>query len=404
MNVLLPGLGGLVAGLLLGMLLQTWRGSRGGGNGSLVPAADNLPPQLGNRYFRGINYLLNEQPDKALEVFLQLADVTPDTVDTHLALGNLFRRRGEMDNAIRCHQNIIQNPDLSEKTRQAATLELGEDYLRAGLLDRAEELFTSLADQKILTSVALQRLLEIFQQEKEWQHAIQVARQHEKISGQSNRRLIAHFYCQLAEENRAENNLQAAMKWLDQAEQSDRQCARISIMRAEMSAEQQHHEEVIRHYQQALRLDANSFPLLIDQLMEAYRQTGSEAQALEFLQHWLQQHSNTSAVIHLLALCEQLDRLDLLAEVLDDQMRQHPTVGKMHALLRLRASTGSSSSRDIPTEDISGLLQPLLEKLLQRRDGYQCRNCGLAGQTHHWHCPSCRQWDSTEPVSGSLGE
>ncbi len=399
MNVLLPGLSGLAVGLLLGVLLQSWRVARTQRTGLIDKAADNLQSQLGNRYFRGINYLLNEQPDKALEVFLQLADVTPDTVDTHLALGNLFRRRGEMDNAIRCHQNIIQNPDLSEKTRQAATLELGEDYLRAGVLDRAEELFTSLADQKILTTVALQRLLEIFQQEKEWLHAIQVARQHEKISGESKRRLIAHFYCQLADEKRSEGHMLEAEQLLDKASASDPHCARISIMRAEMSAEQQRYDQVIGHFHKALQIDDDVFPLIIDRLIAAYRHTGAESEALQFLLEWLQHHSNTSAVIHLLTLCEQLGRMDLLSPVLDRQLQQHPTVGKMHALLRLRASAAETDA-----DGITGLLQPLLDKLLLRRDGYQCRNCGLSGQTHHWYCPSCRQWDTTVPVSGSLGE
>jgi len=399
MNALLPGLIGLAAGMLLGVMWQNWRTRHASQHGELDDAASKLPVQLGNRYFRGINYLLNEQPDKALEVFLQLAEVTPETVDTHLALGNLFRRRGEMDNAIRCHQNIIQNSELSSKTRQAATLELGEDYLRAGLLDRAEELFTSLADEKMLTTVALERLLEIFQQEQEWQHAVQVAHQHEKISGVSNHRLIAHFYCQLAEQQRAEGKPKNAENWLGKAAASDRQCARVCIIRAGMSADEQRYADVIRHYQQALSIDAGIFPLIIDALMFAYRQTGEEQAALVFLQQWLQQHSNTSGVIHLLELCEQLGRLDLLADLLHDQMLEHPTVGKMHALLRLRESTSKPGQ-----EDFAHLLQPLLDKLLQRRDGYQCRNCGLAGQTHHWHCPSCRQWDTTEPVSGSLGE
>ena len=399
MNALLPGLIGLAAGMLLGVMWQNWRTRHATQHGELDDAASKLPVQLGNRYFRGINYLLNEQPDKALEVFLQLAEVTPETVDTHLALGNLFRRRGEMDNAIRCHQNIIQNSELSSKTRQAATLELGEDYLRAGLLDRAEELFTSLADEKMLTTVALERLLEIFQQEQEWQHAVQVARQHEKISGVSNHRLIAHFFCQLAEQQRAEGKPEDAETWLVKAAASDRYCARVCIIRAEMSADEQRYADVIRHYQQALSIDPGMFPLIVDALMFAYRQTGEEQAALEFLQQWLQQHSNTSAVIHLLELCEQLGRLDLLADLLHDQMLEHPTVGKMHALLRLRETTSEQGQ-----EDFARLLQPLLDKLLQRRDGYQCRNCGLAGQTHHWHCPSCRQWDTTEPVSGSLGE
>ncbi len=404
MNQLLPGFIGLAIGLLLGLLSYpawrtTFRRWRDGRLTDILQRSDNLPVQLGNRYFRGINYLLNEQPDKALEVFLQLADVTPDTVDTHLALGNLFRRRGEMDNAIRCHQNIIENEELSDKTRQAATLELGEDYLRAGLLDRAEELFTSLADQKILTGVALQRLLEIFQQEKEWLHAAQAARQHEKISGESNHRLIAHFYCQLAEEQRALAATDQALELLDKAAAADPDCARISIIRAEMSADQKQYAQVIAYYRQALDIDANCFPLVIDALIEAYRNIDAAEDALQLIQDWLQQHSNTSAVIHLLSLCEQLDRMELLAEVLDKQMDEHPTAGKMYALLRLR-----ESSADTADADIIGMLKPLLEKLLQRRDGYQCRICGLAGQTHHWHCPSCRHWDSTEPVSGSLGE
>ena len=141
--------------------------------------------ELSSSYFRGLNYLLNEQPDKAIEVFLKLAEFNRDTVETHLALGNLFRRRGEVDRAIRVHQHLIARPNLSNEEKTIALLELGEDYMRAGLLDRAETLFTDLVAMDAQVPSALKHLISIYQHEKDWDKAIDHARRIEKISGES---------------------------------------------------------------------------------------------------------------------------------------------------------------------------------------------------------------------------
>jgi lipopolysaccharide biosynthesis regulator YciM len=152
-----------------------------------------------NRYFQGLNYLLDEQPDKAIAVFIEMAEVTADTVETHLALGSLFRRRGEVERAIRVHQNIISKPGLDERQKTRALLELGEDYMRAGLFDRAENLFKELTERESHTPSALRHLLDIYQQEKDWQQALQQAQQLEAVTDEKMGLVMAHFCCEMAE-------------------------------------------------------------------------------------------------------------------------------------------------------------------------------------------------------------
>ena len=155
---------------------------------------------ISSNYFKGLNYLLNEQPDKAIEVFLKLAEINTETAETHLALGNLFRRRGEVDKAIRFHRHIIGRSNLSEQHRTQALLELGEDYMRAGLLDRAEKLFSELAEDGRYSEVAIRSLLSIYQQEKDWKNAIVQARRLEQVRDRDTSALIAQFHCELAAE------------------------------------------------------------------------------------------------------------------------------------------------------------------------------------------------------------
>src|SRR5215470_5981560 len=176
--------------------------------------------ELSSSYFRGLNYLLNEQPDKAIEVFLKLAEFNRDTVETHLALGNLFRRRGEVDRAIRVHQHLIARPNLSNDEKTVALLELGEDYMRAGLLDRAETLFSDLVAMDAHVPSALRHLISIYQHEKDWSKAIDHARRLERISGESEGAVIAQFHCEQAEQERNARNFTAAHKHLEEAFES----------------------------------------------------------------------------------------------------------------------------------------------------------------------------------------
>lgn len=363
-----------------------------------IIADRRLTDNLGNRYFRGINYLLNEQPDKALEVFLQLAEVTPQTVETHLSLGNLFRRRGEMDNAIRCHQNIIKQTELSSEERNHALLELGEDYLRAGLLDRAEELFSTLAEQEIATQTALQRLLNIFQQEHEWQSAIRVAQQLQRVTGECCQTIIAHFYCELAEEQRQEGNKTEAHQLLELAALANPECARLWILRAELASKNNLHDQAVEHYCQACKVNPDCLPLALAPLMNAFKQADMAEAAEHFLSAWLVNNTDTSAVIAYVALVGQSTNLKDANQFLQNQLKRQPTVGKMRALVQL------SNVGDEQLVPLLEVFNQLSESLREYENGYQCRVCGLEGHTQHWHCPSCRSWDTTLPIRGILGE
>ncbi len=398
MNEWLPVLLALSAGIALGLLITPRRWLSQNKRTTAVADSKQLSDNLGNRYFRGINYLLNEQPDKALEVFLQLAEVTPETVETHLSLGNLFRRRGEMDNAIRCHQNIINQTELSVEERNHALLELGEDYLRAGLLDRAEELFSTLAAQEISTQTALLRLLNIFQQEHEWQSAIRVAQQLQRVSGESNQAMVAHFYCELASEQRQAGQQQAVMELLEQAAQADPQCARLWIQRAQLATENNQSDAAIEYYSKACAIDQDCLSLVLEALINAYRQAGKLDQAEQFLTGWLHNYTDTSAVIAAVELIQEQHGIDQASEFLLDELKRKPTAGKMRALLQL---TTTDSTHNFPLLDVFGQLS---DSLREHENGYQCRVCGLEGHTHHWHCPSCRSWNTTLPVRGILGE
>ena len=191
--------------------------------------------ELSTSYFRGLNYLLNEQQDKAIEVFLKLAEINRDTVETHLALGNLFRRRGEVDRAIRVHQNLIARPNLSQEEKTVALLELGEDYMRAGLLDRAETLFADLVAMDALAPSALRHLIAIYQHERDWDKAIEHAQRLERATGEPQSAMIAQFHCELADQARAQGARDDARRHVDDAFAVEPECVRASMILGQIS-------------------------------------------------------------------------------------------------------------------------------------------------------------------------
>ena len=201
--------------------LAGWYGKR---RRESVAAADDLR----SNYFKGINYLLNEQPDKAIEAFIKVLEVDSETVETHLALGNLYRRRGEVDRAIRIHQNLIARPNLESEQRSEALLELGHDYLSAGLLDRAENLLQELADGGDYRVQALRQLIDIYEQEKDWSKAIACGHLLEKVTGNHLSPVIAHYQCELAERLRESGEADAALEMVNKAQAIHDRCHRVT--------------------------------------------------------------------------------------------------------------------------------------------------------------------------------
>ncbi|MEY3373176.1 MAG: hypothetical protein RLZZ537_1644, partial [Pseudomonadota bacterium] len=240
--------------------------------------------RLSNTYFRGLNYLLNEQQDKALEIFLQIAEVDKETVETQFALGHLFRRRGEVDRAIRLHQNLVARTGLSEEQKTRAVLELGEDYMRAGLLDRAETLFNDLVQMGVHAPKALQQLISIYQSERDWKQAITYALKYEQITGEAMGESIAHYYCELAEKHVHEGNLTAARDRIAAAYSSDSQCVRAGMIEGRLDLLENNDAGAIRAFERVARHDVDYLPEVLPQLMECYERRNELMRARGFLQ------------------------------------------------------------------------------------------------------------------------
>ncbi|MFP5345022.1 MAG: lipopolysaccharide assembly protein LapB, partial [Gammaproteobacteria bacterium] len=255
--------------------------------------------EFSSHYFKGLNYLLNEQPDKAIEVFIRMVEVDSETVETHLALGSLFRRRGEVERAIRIHQNLIARPTLSLQQRSQALLELGQDYLRAGLLDRAESLFQELIEKNEHVGNALHLLLDIYQQEKDWRQAIASAKKLQTLFGEDTRGMVAQYYCELAEQALAGADDRQAEQYLRQALDTDENSVRASLIEADMARRAGDYKAALRALERVEQQDSDFLPEIIEPLRDCYSRLGREADMVDYLRRLSSQHKNISLMLAL---------------------------------------------------------------------------------------------------------
>lgn len=272
-----------------------WLGHKRAG----VSSGDAGDETLRSDYFRGINYLLNEQPDKAIEVFIKVLEVDEETVETHLALGNLYRRRGEVDRAIRIHQNLVARNTLSTQQRHEALLELGQDYLSAGLLDRAEALFSELSQTEGYRVQALRQLIDIYEQERDWDQAIASARQLEKATGNQLGGVIAQYHCEQAEKLRQQGDFSAALKLTNQALDTHRACVRASLLEGDIHSQRDDHERAVRAYQRVEDQEPAFLPETIERIHRCYRGLGRPDDMRAYLSRLLERYGSMSAALEL---------------------------------------------------------------------------------------------------------
>lgn len=340
-------------------------------------------------YFQGLNYLLNEQPDKAIEVFVRLLEVNSETVETHLALANLFRRRGEIDRAIRIHQNLIARPNLPTKQRTQALVELGLDYMNAGVLDRAEQLFLDLINKPSPPTEAFKQLLRIYQQEKAWQKAIEMAK---KVQGQSHENmgaLIAQFYCELAEQQ-FETSSTDATALLKLAHSHDQNCVRAGLLEAKLYMQagdfRKASKSLLRIEKQDHRYLQEALPMLLD----CYLQMNNLDSFKDWLDKLLIEYPNmTSARLMLTHVIQLQQGTQAAQDYLYPQLREHPSVEGLHRLISLGEQ---SNPMLVP------LIKGITDTLVRRGNRYTCMSCGFAGKSMYWQCPGCKQWGSVQPT------
>jgi lipopolysaccharide biosynthesis regulator YciM len=353
-----------------------------------VPLDDRTPV-----YFKGLNFLLNEQPDKAIDVFVKMLEVDSETVETHLALGNLFRRRGEVDRAIRIHQNLIARPTLTREQRALALLELGQDYMRAGLFDRAESLFTELGELKMYQEQALSNLHEIYQQEKEWNQCLLVARKLEQLTGKSLHRERAHYYCELAEEALESKDYSTAISHLRKAQSCDNDCVRATMLQGDIETEKGACKLAIKTFKKVEQQDPDYLSEVLPSLVACHRVAGNKHELMAYLRHLSQNHRQIAPVLEFVNLLqvEQGDQEAL--RFLTESLQKNPNLKGLDHLIRLNLKVADRSESET-LEIIKGLVS----KMLEDRSGYQCSRCGFQAKTMHWQCPGCKAWSSIKPV------
>ncbi len=380
-----------------------------------VPPARRSGSPSAPEFFRGINYLLDEQPDKAIDVFLKLAEVDGETVETHLALGSLFRRRGEADRAIRIHQNLVARNTLSTEQRGYALYELGQDYMRAGLLDRAEVLFRELAEIGLQPERALRGLLDIYQQERDWRQCLEIAERLKPFSERPLDTEIAQYHCELAEEARRRGDAAEVRRDLERALEVDPQCVRASIIAGQVALEAGDGSAALALFLEAADRGARYVPEVLpdlirtldvlraarsdtlpDRIREVRGEGPGRTDVVEVLERLLAREPSGPLVLALSDEQLRAGGADLSARTLTDYLERHVDPAALERLLDLesreRALGGGEPARR------AEVVHRVVRYLAARQSPYQCDHCGFSARSLHWQCPSCKRWGTVHPV------
>lgn len=343
-------------------------------------------------YFKGLNYLINEQPDKAVDVFIKLLEVDSDTVETHLALGSLFRRRGEVERAIRIHQNIIARPNLAPGHRLQALSELGQDYLGAGVLDRAERLFLEIIDLGEQSQSSYRFLLHIYQLEKDWKKAIKISQNLQNL-GEPMGLDIAHYYCEIAEAMLSESKHSEAQVQLKKAQSYQSSCARVSMIWAQLEYDNGNYKGAIHYFRKLASQDAAYLSEALPVLIDCYQKLQQEEKMVEFLRGCLLKQPCMSLVLaiadHLQKTADAVNATDFMVQQIDKQ----PTLWGLKHLVERYIGQVDYSDR----ERFSRVYN-LLERLLLDQPIYRCVQCGFSSKSLFWLCPSCHHWSTVKPI------
>lgn len=343
---------------------------------------------LPRSYFQGLNFLLNEQPDKAIDSFLEVAKIDPQTVELHFALGNLFRRRGETERAIRMHQNLIDRGDLDDSFRLHALSELGQDYLKAGLLDRAEEIFNKLLGTTF-SEEAKRNLLEIYQVEKEWQKAINIAKELPDIASQ---REVAEYYCELAAAEIMRSRADSAREYLETAIQANRKCVRASLLQGDLLIQEGKHEEAIGAWQRIEQQDPAYLALVAQRLLEAYRKLERRDEGIALLRGYLERYPSLDLLDVVYQLVLESEGLESAYRLVRDELQRNPTLLGLEKLMSARLPLAAPETQP----DIE-LAKTIVQSYTKRLSRYQCDNCGFKARQFYWRCPACGGWETYPP-------
>jgi lipopolysaccharide biosynthesis regulator YciM len=342
---------------------------------------------LPSSYFKGLNFLLNEQPDKAIEAFIEVVKVDPETIELHFALGSLFRRRGEYDRAIRMHQNLLDRPGLGAEQKLIALAELGQDYLKAGILDRAEEAFRKL-EKSPQAAAARRHLLEIYEQEKDWDRAIEMTK-----LVQPDPRDLAQYYCELAAAESAESRPDTARRHLEAALEANRKCVRASMLLGDLDKSQGDVDHAMEHWKRVESQNPAYLALVAQRLLDAYRDAGRAEEGLTLLTGYLERYPSLDLLDTVFQHTLEAKGPEQAYALVRDELKRNPTLLGLDRLLEAQIIAAGSPDKRRDLE----LVRSLVHGHTRRLARYRCETCGFKARQFHWRCPACGGWETYPP-------
>lgn len=345
-------------------------------------------------YFKGLNYLLNEQPDQAIEAFLEVTRLDPDTLELHFALGALFRRRGELDRAIRIHQSLVDRADLPQEQRMKALFGLGEDFLKAGLLDRAEEVFRRLETGGHARE-ALRHLLEIQALTKDWQQAIITAQRLEKLGCLSQNANTAHYHCELAAAAMLREDIVSARVHIDQAFKENRRSARACLLLGDLEARAGQDEAAIAAWRRLESINPAYLPIAAERLVQAHVRLGRDEQAVQLLHSYLEQRASPDLLHLLFQTVAERQGWESARELAASELKRHPSLRALDDYLQ--ASNALDADTSLAGKMEIRLAQDLVHRQVSQNAYYRCQECGFKARQFFWQCPACARWESISP-------
>jgi lipopolysaccharide assembly protein B len=342
-------------------------------------------------YFKGLNFLLNEQHDKAIEAFIEVVKVDPATVELHFALGSLFRRRGEVERAIRMHQNLAERSDLGDEQKLAAMFELGQDYLKAGLLDRAEESFARLKATSYEPQ-ALKFLLEIYEQEKDWPKAIDTAREIAERSGNARDKEIANFHCEMAAGEITHGRTDSARGHLEQALAIHRKCVRANLLLGDLELAQGRPDAAIEAWKRIEQQRPAYLSLVAERLLNGYRDTARLDEGIALLRGYLAQYPSLDLLNAVFQATLDKEGAQKAYRLLRDELARNPTLLGLDRLLEAQLLEAPAEKR----RDLE-LIKTLVHQHTRSLAMYRCDDCGFKARQFYWRCPACGEWETYPP-------
>ena len=356
--------------------------------------------RLSRDYVAGVNFLLSNQQDKAVDLFLDMLKEDTGTVEAHLTLGNLFRSRGEVDRAIRIHQSLMESASLTYDQRLLAVQQLGRDYMAAGLYDRAEDMFKQLVGETDFRLGALQQLLQIYQATSDWQSAIEVAERLVKLGKEKHRGEIANFGCELALQQMAANDLDKAMALLRKGAAADRNSARVSIMMGRVWMEKGDYAKAVESLERVIDQDKELVGETLEMLQTCYQQLGKTDEWEVFLRRCVEENAGATAELMLAQILEQREGVEAAQNYVTRQLERHPTMRVFHKLMDYHLNEAEEGR----AKESLGVLRNMVGEQVRSKPRYRCQKCGFTAHTLYWHCPSCRSWATIKPIRGLDGQ